>query len=203
MATVGGFSRHHHLDELNSPLQTNSGYMSPAARKAATLANLGLTATAAEINILDGVTATAEEINAAADGSANTTVVDAGGGAITLPTGGGTVLVPLVTANATVTLPVPTVGAKYTFIFIGTATEGSEDWVLTTAATSFFVGGLASLVHGTPDIEPVYANGSTHNTLTINTAAAGTRVDLVGVSATQWAVTGYAVAITAPAFSAV
>lgn len=43
MATVGGFSRHHHLDELNEPLETSSGWMTPAQRKAAARANLDIT----------------------------------------------------------------------------------------------------------------------------------------------------------------
>lgn len=63
MATVGGFSRHKHLDELDEPLQTAGGVLSPSARRALVLANIGITATAAELNIMDGVTATAAELN--------------------------------------------------------------------------------------------------------------------------------------------
>jgi hypothetical protein len=133
-------------------------------------------------------------------GNLNKQLVPAAGAALTLPAGGATILIPLVTANVTTTLPAtPTLGSQYTFIFTGTATD-AEDWVLTAAA--FFIGGLAWLTHGTPDIEPVYANGSTHNTLTINNPAAGTRVDVIG-DGTNWAVTGYAVAANTPAFSAV
>lgn len=42
MATVGGFSRHHHLDELQEPLVTNEGVLSPAERQARARENLGL-----------------------------------------------------------------------------------------------------------------------------------------------------------------
>lgn len=146
------------------------------------------------------ITATAAEINAAADLSANTQLVAAGGAAVTLAAAGGTVLVPLVTANVTATLPAtPTLGLRYDFYFVGTATD-AEDWVLTAAA--FFSGGLAWNTHGTPDIEPVYANGSTHNTLTVNNPAAGTTVTIIG-NGTTWSVTGTAVAANTPAFSAV
>lgn len=76
----GSLSRHNHFDEFDTPLVTNAGILTPAQRKAAALANLGLdavaadidaasefvadlTASAAEVNILDGVTATAAELN--------------------------------------------------------------------------------------------------------------------------------------------
>lgn len=183
----GALSRHNHLSEFCDPLVTNQGVKSPAVRKALALANLGLTATAAEIN-------------AAADISANVTVVPAGGAAVTPLTGGGTYLIPAVTANVTMTLPaVATLGEKHRLVYIGGATD-AEDWVITAAA--LFVGGLAWLTHGTPDIEPVYANGSTHNTLTINNPAAGTVVEFIG-NGTSWTVNGQSVAANTPAFSAV
>src|SRR5688500_10483850 len=142
MATVGGFSRHKNLIELT---QSDITGKSPAVRQAEARENLGISADVAELNaaaaFVADVTATAAEVNAAADGSTNTVVVAAGGGAITLPTGGGTVIVPLLTSNATATLPVPTVGAKYSFVFVGTAAD-AEDTIITSAATSFFVGGL-------------------------------------------------------------
>lgn len=65
MATVGGFSRHLNLDELNYPAIGKGGAMkSPTTRKAEALANLGVSATAAELNNLDfnpaAVTASAD-----------------------------------------------------------------------------------------------------------------------------------------------
>jgi hypothetical protein len=59
--------RYKHFDEFDDPLETNEGTLTPAQRKARALANLGLTATAAELNAMDGVTATFDEINKAAD----------------------------------------------------------------------------------------------------------------------------------------
>lgn len=58
-----GFDRHKHFDELDVPIKTNEGWLTSAARKARALANLGVTATAAELNALDGVTASAAELN--------------------------------------------------------------------------------------------------------------------------------------------
>lgn len=202
MATgPGSFSRHLNLDELNYPAIGKGGAVKSAAvRKAEALANLGITATADELNAMDGVTATAAEINVAADRSANTVMVAAGGAAVAALTGGGTYLIPAVTANVTMTLPAtPTLGEKHTLIYVGGATD-AEDWVITAAA--FYAGGLAWNTHGTPDIEPVYANGSTHNTLTVNNPAAGTKVEFIG-NGTSWTVNGQAVAANTPAFSAV
>lgn len=150
-----------------------------------------------------GITATAAEINAGADGSANTTIVAAGGGAVTVPTGGGKIIIPLLTSNATVALPAPTVGMTYTFVWSGTAAD-AEDTIITTAASTFFVGGLTSLISGTVDVTPVYANGTTHNTLSVLNPDGGSWVTIIGMSATQWAVAGNAVSVaTAPTFTAV
>lgn len=161
-----------------------------------------LTASAAELNIMDGVTATAAEINAAADVSANTTVVAAAGGAVTLPTGGGTVIIPLVTSNVTTTLPAtPTKGETYMFVYNGTAAD-AEDWVLTAAA--FFKGGVVWLDEDSAGVEvaSVYANGTTHNTFTVNNLNAGTCFYVIG-DGTTWTITGTVVSADTPAFSAV
>ncbi len=161
-----------------------------------------VTASAAEINILDGVTATAAEINVAADISANTVVIAAGGAAMTLPTGGGTIIIPLITANATATLPAtPTKGESYRFIYNGTAAD-AEDWVLTAAA--FFKGGLVWLDEDSAGVEvaSVYANGTTHNTLTVNNLNAGTDFTVIG-DGTTWTIVGTVVSADTPAFSAV
>jgi hypothetical protein len=156
----------------------------------------GVTASAAELNIMDGVTATAAEINAAADGSANTVVVAAAGGAVTALTGGGTYLVPLVTSNVTFTLPAATLGEKHTFRFIGSAAD-AEDWVIT--SPTLFVGGPAFFDVGGTNAA-VYANGSSHTILTVNNPAAGTELTFIG-DGTNWAVTGLASSADAPAFT--
>lgn len=161
-----------------------------------------LTASAAELNIMDGVTATTAEINAAADLSARTTVVPAGGAAVALPAGGATILSPLVTANVTATLPAtPTAGLRYDFIYTGTAAD-AEDWVLTAAA--FFKGGVCWLEEDSAGVEvaSIYADGTTHNTLTVNNPAAGTVVTIIG-DGTTWSITGMVVSADTPAFSAV
>jgi hypothetical protein len=156
-------------------------------------------ADSANVFELMGITASAAELNAAADNSASTRLVAAAGSAVTALTGGGTYLIPLVTANVTMTLPAtPTLGEKHRFVFTGTAAD-AEDWVLTAAA--FFVGGLGFFDVGGTNAA-VYANGTTHNTLTINNPAAGTDFTVIG-DGTNWAIAGYASSADAPAFSAV
>lgn len=53
MSTVGSFDRTKHFAELDDPLDTGSGFKSPATRKAEALANLG----AASATALSGITA--------------------------------------------------------------------------------------------------------------------------------------------------
>lgn len=190
MSLFNSLDKNAAFDELNSPLMIQGVVKAPATRKAEALINLGFTATI-------------DELNAVADQSLNTQVVAAGGGAVTLGSNGGIILIPLLTANATVAVPLPSLGKRYRFIWIGTAAD-AEDVIMTTAATSFFVGGLTSLISGTADITPVYANGTTHNTLSCLNPDGGSWVELVGVSATQWAVYGNMNSVaTAPTFTAV
>jgi len=157
---------------------------------------------AAQSTMLGSLTATAGELNAAADISANTTVVAAGGAAVTLPTAGGKIIIPLVTANVTTTLPAtPTKGETYMFMYNGTSAD-AEDWVLTAAA--FFKGGVVWLDEDSAGVEvaSVYANGTTHNTFTVNNPNAGTLFYVVG-DGTTWTICGTVVSADTPAFSAV
>lgn len=151
---------------------------------------------------LAGLTATAAEINGAADLSTRTTVVAAGGGAVTLPANGGVILIPLVTSNVTATLPAtPTAGLTFKFVFVGSAAD-AEDWVITAAA--FFAGGVVWMEEDSAGVEvaSIYANGTTHNTLTVNNPAAGTYVECIG-NGTNWCLNAMIVAADTPAFSAV
>lgn len=89
MAIIGALDRTKHFEEFDEPLFGPSGIVSAADRKATALANLGVTATAAELNALAGagvsaaeaavlgaVTATATEINTATDTASKFRLVD-------------------------------------------------------------------------------------------------------------------------------
>lgn len=58
MATTGALSRHLHFAELNEPLQTSSGWMTPEQRKAAARDNLGVSGMSSDdINVPEITTA--------------------------------------------------------------------------------------------------------------------------------------------------
>jgi hypothetical protein len=61
MAIIGALDKTKHFDEFDDPLFTSSGIVSSATRKATALANLGVTATAAELNVLAGAGVSAAE----------------------------------------------------------------------------------------------------------------------------------------------
>lgn len=61
--TIAGFQKTEHFSELADPLVTQGGVLTPAQRKALAIANLGITASLAEINLIDGLTAAAAELN--------------------------------------------------------------------------------------------------------------------------------------------
>lgn len=57
MAIFGGLDRARHFDEFADTIETQSGVLTGAQRKATALSNLGVTATVAELALLAGVTA--------------------------------------------------------------------------------------------------------------------------------------------------
>jgi hypothetical protein len=96
-----------------------------------------VTATAAELNILDGVTATAPEINMAADNSANVEVVTATN-VITAAESGKTFFLNSATEFAS-TLPAPAAGLRYEFYVTG-APSGASYTIATNAAAQIIFG---------------------------------------------------------------
>lgn len=162
-----------------------------------------VTATGAELNILDGVNATAAEINAAADVSARRVAVTDADTAISAANSGKPHMVANVSADRTFTLPTEADGLEYEFIATVTAADG-HDWIIDSGSnTNYFVGGL---VHLDTDAGPpttvaaIQPNGSSNSKLTINLPQGGTRIKLV-CDGTLWTVSGYVVSATAPAFS--
>lgn len=109
-------------------------------------------------------------------------------------------IVPNLTADCTFALPAPEKGLFYRFQYGGGATD-TADWVFQAdSADHFFIGGVAWLTHGTPDIEPVYSDGNSNDFCRILVPAAGTWVEF-SCDGTNWYVNGQAVAATTPAFA--
>ena len=82
--------------------------------QSATLA--GLTASAAELNILDGATFTTSEVNAAVSGSRGIVkITDAASYAVLAANSGKTHIFPNLTSSCTATLPTAAAGLEFTF----------------------------------------------------------------------------------------
>ncbi len=168
---------------------------------------------AAELAFLDGAATT----NAVADKAA----IIGTGGALTL---GGIVQAPVFVADATpytvlaansgklhvileqtstitLNLPVIAAGLSYKFIMGGVATE-AQNWVIVATTPSFYNGGIAwiDLNDAESNLAVVYANGTSHLTLTATTPAAGTVIEIYS-NGTEWFVFANVISDSTPAFT--
>ena len=190
MSLYGGLAKENHLSEFSEVLQTQGGSVLTAAqRKALALTNLGLTATAAEIN-------------AAADVSDKlVSVPDAASYAVLAANSGKTHILPNFTANCTLTLPTAAAGLEFTFIGKAVAAD-AQNWIF--AAGVPYLGGLAFADNdagaGADEIHAgVYPNGTTNDNMTIVTPAAGTKIHVI-CDGTNWIVNGVVNSATVPTF---
>lgn len=105
------------------------------------------------------------------------------------------------TSNVTITLPTSAAGLNYEFWFCSTAAEAQNALIVTDSATNCFDGGVVFLDGdagtGADEVVSVYSNGSSNDTLTLVTPAAGTRVAVVS-SGTKWYLNGTVVSATVP-----
>jgi len=96
------------------------------------------------------------------------------------------------TGDCTFTLPTPKKGLFYRFQYGGAAAD-AQDWIFVTgSASNYFVGGVAWLTDGTPDIEVVYSDGNSNDTFTVLTPEAGTWIEMVS-DGTVWYLNGQVV----------
>lgn len=165
-----------------------------------------ITASAAELNIMDGVTATAAEINAAADaGSRFVNVTDAATYSVLAADSGKIHIMPDFTASCTLTLPTAAAGLEYVFIGKAVAAD-AQDWIIKSpSATNYFLGGVSfadtDAGAGADEIHAgVWSNGSSNDFLTVVTPGAGTRIHVI-CDGTNWIVNGQVFSATVPAFS--
>jgi len=150
-----------------------------------------ITATGAELNILDGVTATAAELNMAADISANSEVVTTTN-AIAAAESGTTYILNSATAFVS-TLPAAALGLRYTFIAGATQVTGGNHTIVPTEDNTIYgeylVAGLTV---------PASAEGSIN--WVADTILPGDRLD-VFCDGTNWYVSGAAAASGAITFT--
>lgn len=128
-----------------------------------TLGGTAISASAAELNIVDGVTATADEINMAADNSANVEVVTATN-VITAAESGKTFFLNAV-AGFLSTLPAPAAGLRFRFI-VQTAPTSNGYTIATTTSANIIKGmvveraGGAGVASAVGDLVTLVANQS-------------------------------------------
>ena len=96
-------------------------------------------------------------------------------------------------AGVVYTLPAPVVGMQFEFLTKTTITSNSAK-VITDAATTFMVGGLATVNSGAATGQFFAANGTTHRSTNGNGTTTGgiigDRIRCTAISSTVWAVDG-------------
>ena len=152
-----------------------------------------VTATAAELNILDGVTATAAEINLAADSSANLEVVTTTN-VLTAAESGKILILNSATAFVT-TLPAVAAGLRFTFIAGATQVTGGNHTIVPNASNDNTIYGETNVAGATV---PASAEGSIN--WVADTILPGDRIDVV-CDGTNWYVSGMAAATGAITFT--
>lgn len=219
MALFGSFSRHKHLDELDDPLVTGEGVLTPTARRARVLGNLaGVALTAAQLAVLATNTSSGAELSLL-DGSVAGEVVPgkalvqaattgaiphkrpiiADGAAVVLTEhqSGGLVVMDKTDGSLT-TLPEATaalVGCYYDFVWPASYASG-EQKIITGNAADFIVGTIHKLDTDTltDPLSVETFNGSSHIAVLINAVTdgglLGSRLRLTCISATQWLIEG-------------
>lgn len=165
-----------------------------------------ITASAAELNILDGATVTTAEINSVLDQSANwVDVTNAASYTVLAANSGKVHYLPDMTAACSLLLPAEAAGLEYEFVYVGGALDAHGFVINSESDTNFFVGGI---VHadmdagaGTDELVAVYPDGNSNSKLTASSVGAGTRVKVKCRDGVQWTITGVVYGNTAPVFA--
>lgn len=167
---------------------------------------MGVTSSAAELNITDGLLATAAELNArAAAASRYVNVTNAATYTVLAADSGKIHIMPDFTSSCTLTLPTAAAGLEYTFIGKAVAAD-AQDWIIKSpSATNYFLGGVSfadtDAGAGADEIHAgVWSNGTTNDFLTVVTPGAGTRIHVI-CDGTNWIANGQVFSATVPAFS--
>lgn len=104
------------------------------------------------------------------------------------------------TSSITLNLPVIAAGLSYKFVMGGVATE-AQNWVIVATTPSFYNGGIAwTDTNAVASPVPVYGNGTSHLTLTVNIPGAGTVIEIYS-NGTEWFVHGNVISDSTPAFT--
>ena len=113
---------------------------------------------------------------------------------------GRTNVIPDVSQSSTYILPTPSAGLSFRFIYGGAAADASPHIIKTTGNTLFFKGAINHLDHDGDTNAPIFADGNSNSIFTMTTPAAYV-LDIVGVSATVYYISGTVGDAAVPAFS--
>jgi hypothetical protein len=103
-------------------------------------------------------------------------------------------------SSITLNLPVIAAGLSYKFVMGGVATE-AQNWVIVATTPSFYNGGVVwTDTNAVASPVPVYGNGTSHLTLTVNIPGAGTGIEIYS-NGTEWFVHGTVISDSTPAFT--
>ena len=122
------------------------------------------------------------------------TLADASSTTLTAAANAGRVnAVPNVSQNSTYVLPTPSAGLTFKFIYIGAATDASSHIFKTAGNTIFFKGAIQHNDNNETGqtTNTVFSNGSSNSVITIAIPETY-EINMVGVSATVYALSGFA-----------
>ncbi len=129
------------------------------------------------------------------------TLADASSTTLTAATNGGrTNMVVDVSQNSSYVLPTPHAGLTFKFIYIGAAADASDHFIKTAGNSIFFKGALLHCDSDNNTNAVVFSDGDSNSIISILTPNCY-EVNLVGVSATVYAVSGFVSDVSAPTFT--
>jgi len=102
-----------------------------------------------------------------------------------------------VSANRTYSLPTPKAGMQFNFVFQHTAADGHNIVIDTQEADNshFFKGGISFLTTGAATVGNLRSNGSSNSSINLQVPGHFV-ITIVGINATQYALTGFCASAT-------